>query len=100
MHAIRVGEYGECVGVIECCRMEGVSYAKNTQLGQTGGVAIAGALQRMPSLTALRYVVGEGASGVAVGRMGCGLCLCWTLSVTSVGRAVQRSRGPCDMCHC
>ncbi len=65
------------MGAIVCCRLQAASYATDTtqavtQLGQTGGVAIAGALQHVPSLTVLEYVVGEGGSGVVVGCSGCG----------------------------
>ncbi len=39
-------------------------------IGDEGGVAIAGALQHVPLLTELGYVVGEGASHEAVGCVG------------------------------
>jgi hypothetical protein len=72
VHVRRVGDYGGWLGVIVCCRLQGRSFVENTQLGKTGGVAIAGALQHVPSLTVLEYVVGEGASGVVAGCSGCG----------------------------
>ena len=40
------------------------------KIGPEGGVAIAGALRHVPSLTQLEYVVGEGASYEAVGCVG------------------------------
>ncbi len=70
MHAIRVGEYGEWVSVIECCRIEASFGAENSQLGRRGGVAIAGALRHVPLLTELQYVVGEEARHEAVGCVG------------------------------
>ncbi len=62
--------------VFVCCRLqaeyESVYDVENSKLGQSGGVAIAGALQHLPSLTVLECVVGEGANGVVVGCSGCG----------------------------
>ncbi len=39
-------------------------------IGPEGGAAIAGALQRVPSLTQLQYVVGTGASREVTGCVG------------------------------
>ncbi len=58
-------------GCFVCCRLQADGNAENTKLGQTGGVAIAGALQHVPSLTVLEYVVGEGGSA----KRFCGMCL-------------------------
>ncbi len=69
VHARRVGQCGGWVGVIGCCR-----YMSDftSCLQWTGGVAIAGALRHVPSLTVLEYVVGEAASGLVVVCHGCG----------------------------
>jgi hypothetical protein len=40
------------------------------EIGPEGGTAIAGALRHVPSLTQLKYVVGEGASHEASGCVG------------------------------
>ncbi len=42
----------------------------NNSIGGEGGAAIAGALRHVPSLTQLKYVVGEGASHEAAGCVG------------------------------
>ncbi len=42
----------------------------NNSIGPEGGAAIAGALQHVPLLKWLEYVVGEGASHEAVGCVG------------------------------
>jgi hypothetical protein len=63
---------GGWVGMIVCCRLQADFIPDSSQLGRRGGVAIAGALQHVPSLTVLEYVVGEGGSGVALGRSVCG----------------------------
>jgi hypothetical protein len=52
-----------CVGVLR-----GSLY--NNRIGPEGGAAIAGALRLVPSLTQLKYVVGEGTSHEAAGCVG------------------------------
>jgi hypothetical protein len=51
------------VGGIVCCRLPVLptfdGNIDSHHLQQTGGVAIAGALQHLPSLTVLEYVVGS-----------------------------------------
>ena len=55
------------MGVVRGCVLGSLD---ESNMGPEGGAAIAGALRNVPSLTKLKYVVGEGASQEAAGCVG------------------------------
>jgi hypothetical protein len=60
------GGFGDdlVLGVVRVCVHDRL---RSNHIGPEGGAAIAGALRHVPSLTELKYVVGEGASHEAAG---------------------------------